>query len=192
VRRATQKHGLRNSELIWRTDYDLESDTTSQKQHSSIGINDSVQLFISYLHSVLPSRVREELTRQLRVRDQVSSPDMLVDDVIRTCLNQTGTEWLHGHDIQPADCQGLMSQRQHCDPSTSWASYPNNESSYLNQNLSYSDLELQYLAPWDQIGMSVQPSTWPMQLEYDSAGPFSIDQRGPFYSSGEVRDCSVP
>src|SRR4051812_12775799 len=142
------KHGLRNSELIWTTDYDQDSDTTSEKQHSSSGINDGVQLFISYLHSVLPSRVREELARQLGVRDQVPTTDMLLDDTVRMCLNQTGTEWLQGHDLQPADHQGLMSQRHHYDLSTSWASYPNNESSYLSQSLSYSDLESQYLAPW--------------------------------------------
>jgi hypothetical protein len=191
VRKNIKNHSLRNSQLIWRTDYDQESDTSSQKQHSSSGINDSIQSFINYLHSVLPSRVREEFGRQIYVRDQVPSADIL-DVAIRTCLNQTGTEWLQGHDLQPADHQGLMSQRWYCDLSTSWPSYPNNEPSYLNQALSYSDLESQYLAPWNQNGMSVQSSTWPMQFEHDSVGPFLIDQEGPSYSSGEIRDCSVP
>jgi hypothetical protein len=151
----------------------------SQKQHSSSGINDSVQSFINYLHSVLPSRVREEFARKMCVRDQVPSVDMLLDDAIRTCLSQTGTEWLQSHGLQPADHQDLMSQRGYCDLSTSWASYPNNESSYLNQSPSYSNLESQYLAPWNQNGMPLQPSTWPMQFEHDSVEPFSIDLGGP-------------
>jgi hypothetical protein len=187
-----QNHDLRNSQLIWRTDYDQESDATSQKQHSSSGINDSIQSFINYLHLVLPSRVREEFARQKCVRDQVPSADMLLDDAVRTCLNQTGAEWLQSHDLQPADHQGLMSQRLYCDLSTSWASYSNNEPSYLNQSLSYSDLESQCLVPWNQNGMSIQPSTWPMQFEHGNVGSFPIDLEGPSYSSGEIRDRLVP
>jgi hypothetical protein len=183
--------GLKNSQLIWRTDYDRESDTTLPKQHSSSGINDSIQSFINYLHSVLPSRLREEFARQKCVRDQVPSADMLLDDAVRTCLNQTGAEWLQVHDLQSADLQGLTSQRWYCDLSTNWASDPNNEPSCLNQSLSYSDLESQYLAPWNQNGMSVQPSTLPMQFEHDGVGPFPVGLGGPYYSSREIRDCSV-
>src|ERR1700722_10482466 len=163
----------------------------SQKQHSSSGIYDSIQSFINYLHLVLPSRVREEFARQKCVRDQVPSADMLLDDAVRMCLNQTGAEWLQGHDLQPADHQGLMSQRLYCDLSTSWASYSNNESSYLNQSLSYSDLESQCLVPWNQNGMSIQPSTWPMQFEHNNVESFPTDLEGPSYSSGEIRGRSA-
>jgi hypothetical protein len=114
-----------------------------------------------------------------------------IDCAIRNCLDQMGSEWLQGGDVQLTGHQDLMSERGSSELSTGWLSYANNASSGLDQSLSFRELGLDLPPQWDQSEneLSWQPSNWPAQFENDSAGSASIDLGGPSYGIEDTSDC---
>jgi hypothetical protein len=162
---------------------------TLPNQQVSETCNGEIQSFFSYLHDVLPSRIREEITKQISSPNQVSSADTL-DCTVRNCLNQTRNEWHQVHDVQPADHQNFDCQSWDDDPSTSWLSYPNTPSSCFDQNLSLTGLGLDHLTPRHQTEMVLPSWTWEVPFQNGNAESASIDPRMSSYRSVELLDCS--
>jgi hypothetical protein len=79
--------------------------------------------------------------RQMSSQNQTPLADW-IDCAIRHSLDQMGSEWLQGGDVQLTGQQDLMSERGSGELSTSWFSYPNSTSSGLDQSLSFRDLGL--------------------------------------------------
>jgi hypothetical protein len=183
--------GFRILPLMLSTDYECESDTTSRDRHVYEDSHSGIQSFVSYLHEVLPSRIREEITKQISSQNQVPSADM-IDHAIHNCLDQTGNEWLQGRDVQPVDYQDLTCQPGETGLSMGCPSYANTPSSSLDHGLPFPGIELEYLTPWNPNEMSLQASAWPPQFQNGNAEPASIETGISLYRNADIMDYSVP
>jgi hypothetical protein len=156
-------------------------------EHSNSGI----QSFVSYLHTVLPSRIRGEITKQISSQNQVPFAEMF-DYTIRNCLDQTGNEWLQGQDVQSVDHQDLTCQPWNNDLSTSWPSQAITPSSSLDQSLSFTGLGLQCLTPGNLNEMSGSTWTWSTQFQSGNVEPASVETGACTYRSADIMDFSGP
>ena len=163
----------------------------SQQHRCTGGSTDGVQSFVGYLHAVLPSRIRGEISRQTCNGDQASSASVF-DNAIHNCIDQTGSEWLQGQVVQPTETQDLMSQRWCGDMGTSWPSPADTGSSGVDQGLAFSDLGLEDFPAWSQNELSAQASTWPTQFDNGNGELDSTYTGMPSYRSAGVMECSMP
>jgi hypothetical protein len=183
--------GLRGPELILRLDYGHEFNTTSRNHHVSGDSHGGVQSFFTYLHAVLPCRIREELTKQLSSPNATPLGDML-EYAVHSCLNQTGSEWLQSQEVQSTNHGGSAFQRSDVGLSSTWSSYANTASSGFDHGLSCSDLGLEDPTPWDLNEMPMQTSTWSAPFENRNAELASTNPGMPSYGGADMMECSEP
>lgn len=171
------------------TDYSCESDLTLRNQQGSEDYNGEIQSFVSYLSTVLPNCIREEITKHVSGQNQVPSADIL-NRAVRNCLNQTGREWHEVHSVQTVENQDLAYQLGDNDLSTGGLSYPNTPSSSLDQSLSLTTQELEQTTPRHQNELGLPSWTWANTFPNGYAEPTSIDTGMSSYGIADLLDCS--
>jgi hypothetical protein len=169
------------------TDYDCEFDLTFRNQHVSEDGHGEIQSFISHLYAILPSRIREELSKQLSGPDQVSFHEA-VDSAVRNSLNRTRSEWHQVQDAQSVEQQDSTCHSWGNDSSMNWLSYPSTPSSGLDRNLLLTGLDLDYLTPKHLNEPGLPSWTWGSPLPNGNAEPASIETGLRLNESAELLD----
>ena len=167
-----------------RIDYDCESHVTLGNQQVSEDCGSGeIQSFASYFRRVLPSRIRQEIVKQISRQNQVPSASTL-DSVIRSCLDQTENEWHQARNVQPVENQEWACQSGDNDPTTSWPSNPSTPTPSLNQSLSSTDMALDHSIPRHQNEV-VRPS-WAWADTFSNEFPEFVSVEPALFSYGEA------